>query len=116
MEISRRALVGGALATVVMSSRAHSSPAEFYRGNKIRLLVGTTPGAGYDLIARLLAAHLGKHVPGNPSVVVENMPGAGSLTWSTISTITALATATMGLPLNGILLGHAEALSRTGGR
>lgn len=117
MEISRRALVGGALATVVMSSRAHSSPAEFYRGNKIRLLVGTTPGAGYDLIARLLAAHLGKHVPGNPSVVVENMPGAGSLTM--VNHLYNRGTrdgATMGLPLNGILLEPTlKLLSRTGG-
>jgi hypothetical protein len=50
----------------------------FYRGKTIKLLVGFAPGAGYDLLGRLTGRSLGKYVPGNPSVVVENMPGAGS--------------------------------------
>ena len=53
--------------------------AEFFRGRQIQLIVGYGPGGGYDLYARLLAKHLGAFVPGSPSIVVQNMPGAGSL-------------------------------------
>ena len=51
----------------------------FYKGKTVTLICGYGPGGGYDVFARLLARHLGKHIPGNPSVVVQNMPGAGSL-------------------------------------
>ena len=53
--------------------------ADFYAGKTVRILVGFGPGGGYDLYARTLARHLGRHVPGEPAVVVQNMPGAGSL-------------------------------------
>ena len=53
--------------------------AAFYRGKTIRLLVGTAAGGSYDVVARTVARHLGKHVPGNPGVIVENMPGANNL-------------------------------------
>jgi len=52
---------------------------KFYRGNSISLVLGSGPGGSHDLYARLLARHLGRHVPGNPSVVVQNTPGAGGL-------------------------------------
>jgi tripartite-type tricarboxylate transporter receptor subunit TctC len=52
---------------------------DFYKGKVIRIIVGFGPGGGYDLYARLLAQYLGKHIPGQPSVVVENMNGAGSV-------------------------------------
>jgi tripartite-type tricarboxylate transporter receptor subunit TctC len=52
---------------------------EFYSGKTIRLVVGYAPGGGYDLYARTIARHMGKHIAGNPTFVVENMPGAGSL-------------------------------------
>ncbi len=52
---------------------------DFYRGKTVNILVGFTAGGGYDLYARLLGRHIGRHIPGNPSVVVQNMPGAGSL-------------------------------------
>jgi tripartite-type tricarboxylate transporter receptor subunit TctC len=51
----------------------------FYRGRTLTIVVGYTVGGGYDAHARVLARHLGRHLPGNPSVVVQNMPGAGSL-------------------------------------
>src|SRR5919202_108547 len=54
--------------------------ADFYRGKTITMIVGYTAGGGYDLYARALARHMGKHIPGNPGFVVTNMPGAGSLT------------------------------------
>jgi tripartite-type tricarboxylate transporter receptor subunit TctC len=53
--------------------------ADFYKGKQINLVIGYGPGGGYDVYGRLLGRHLGKHVPGNPTVVVQNMPGAGSL-------------------------------------
>jgi tripartite-type tricarboxylate transporter receptor subunit TctC len=59
---------------------AHAqSVADFYRGKTIQLLIGYTAGGGYDLNARVLARHMGKHIPGNPNIVPQNMAGAGSL-------------------------------------
>jgi tripartite-type tricarboxylate transporter receptor subunit TctC len=57
---------------------AHAQEA-FYRGKTIRLIVGLAPGGGYDLYSRVIARQMGKHIPGNPTIVVENMDGAGSL-------------------------------------
>jgi tripartite-type tricarboxylate transporter receptor subunit TctC len=51
----------------------------FYQGKTIRVIVGFSAGGGFDTYSRLIARHLGKHIPGGPSVVVENMPGAASL-------------------------------------
>jgi tripartite-type tricarboxylate transporter receptor subunit TctC len=52
---------------------------DFYRGKTITLVVGFDSGGGYDIYARLLARHMTKHIPGNPAIVTQNMPGAGSL-------------------------------------
>jgi len=49
----------------------------FYQGKTIRVIIGTPPGNLYDLWARLIAEHMGKHIPGNPNFIVQNMPGAG---------------------------------------
>jgi tripartite-type tricarboxylate transporter receptor subunit TctC len=57
---------------------AQDAVAQFYKGKQINLYVGSSAGGGYDTYARLLARRLGNYVPGNPSVVVQNMPGAGS--------------------------------------
>ena len=71
--------------SLLFASLAVASPAcadtvaDFYRGRTVTLIVGYGPGGGYDLFARLLARHLGRYIPGNPTVVVQNMPGAGSL-------------------------------------
>jgi tripartite-type tricarboxylate transporter receptor subunit TctC len=66
------------LALVVPEARA-DAVADFYRGRTVNLVVGYGPGGGYDLCARLIARHLGRYIPGHPAVVVQNMPGAGSL-------------------------------------
>ncbi len=55
------------------------SGAGFYEGKTIRINVGASPGGGFDTYARLIARHLPKHIPGKPSVIVENMPGGGGL-------------------------------------
>jgi tripartite-type tricarboxylate transporter receptor subunit TctC len=52
--------------------------ADFYRGKTITVVIGYSAGGGYDVFARLLAQHMGRHVPGNPAMVPQNMPGAGS--------------------------------------
>ena len=54
-------------------------PADFYKGRNIDLMIGYSVGGGYDVYARLIARHMGKHIPGNPSVTPKNMEGAGSL-------------------------------------
>jgi len=51
--------------------------APYYEGKTIRIIVGTSPGGGYDTYTRLIARHLGSHIPGGPSIIVDNMPGAG---------------------------------------
>ncbi|MEA2657849.1 MAG: hypothetical protein QOF64_434 [Candidatus Binatota bacterium] len=51
----------------------------FYKGKTIRMIVATSAGGGFDAYTRTLARHIGKHVPGQPSITVENMPGAGHL-------------------------------------
>jgi tripartite-type tricarboxylate transporter receptor subunit TctC len=56
-----------------------ASAEEFYRGKNIRIVVGFSAGGGFDTYARAIARHLGKHIAGQPTVVVENMTGAGSL-------------------------------------
>ena len=58
------------------STRAQEA---FFKGKAIRMIVGLAPGGGYDTYSRLIARHMGKHIPGNPVIVVENMDGAGSV-------------------------------------
>jgi len=53
--------------------------ADFYKGKKVRLIVSSTPGGGNDTYSRLIAQHIAKHIPGNPTIIVQNMPGAGGL-------------------------------------
>ena len=74
-----------ALAAVCLALAAPAAPAaaqdtaSFYRGKTVRIVVGFSSGGGYDVYARVLARHLARHIPGNPSVIVQNMPGAASL-------------------------------------
>jgi tripartite-type tricarboxylate transporter receptor subunit TctC len=51
----------------------------YFKDKQIRLIVGSAPGGGYDAYGRLIAAHMRRHIPGNPTIIVQNMPGAGSL-------------------------------------
>ena len=62
-----------------LSQAGAQSPGEFYKGKNVDLYIGYSAGGGYDLYARMLAKHMGKHIPGNPTVVTKNMEGAGSL-------------------------------------
>jgi tripartite-type tricarboxylate transporter receptor subunit TctC len=70
-----------AMMTLLVSCTAAAQPApqNFYAGKQITLICGAAVGGGYDALARLLARHLGGHIPGNPTIVVQNLPAAGSL-------------------------------------
>jgi tripartite-type tricarboxylate transporter receptor subunit TctC len=68
--------VGAGAGVGTVSSPAHA--ADYYAGKTIDIIVGNYPGGGYDIYARTVARHLGRNIPGNPTIVVKNMPGAGS--------------------------------------
>ena len=74
------AVVAAVLSVIAssVSAIAQNAVADFYKGKTVTIVIGSTPGGGYDTYARLIARHLGKFIPGNPSVVPSNMPGAGS--------------------------------------
>ena len=68
-------------ATVWCAGEARSQAAtDFFAGKQLSVLIGTTAGGGYDLYARVLARHMGRHLPGQPTLIAKNMPGAGGLT------------------------------------
>jgi tripartite-type tricarboxylate transporter receptor subunit TctC len=103
----RRAAILLTTIAVLFAGAAQAQPAveQFYSGKKIDLVIGYSSGGTYDLYARLVARHLGKHIPGNPLIVARNMPGAGSRTAATwLYSLaprdgTALATADQSLAL-----------------
>jgi len=72
-------VVAAVIAAWPPSTGTAQTPAEFYRGKTVDLYIAYSAGGGYDLYARLVARHLGKHIPGNPTVVPKNMEGAGGL-------------------------------------
>jgi tripartite-type tricarboxylate transporter receptor subunit TctC len=77
----KRALL--TLAVLLLASEptlAEEDVAAFFRGKTLRLIVGIGVGSGYDINARLLARHMAAHIPGHPTIIVQNQPGAGSLT------------------------------------
>ena len=79
MNFTRRSFLALALAAG-LSPAAADPVADFYRGKTVTVLIGVSPGGEYDLQARLIARFIGRHIPGNPNVVAQNMVGAGGLT------------------------------------
>jgi tripartite-type tricarboxylate transporter receptor subunit TctC len=82
-EFMSRSVIRGGLAVLALAGactqlQAQDAVASFYKGRTVTIVVGSSPGGGYDLYGRLLARYMGRHIPGNPSVVVQNMPGAAS--------------------------------------
>ena len=77
----RRGLIAPVVAVAVLASAGvdFARAQSFYEGKTVRINVGFAAGGGYDTYARLLSRHLGRHIPGNPTLIVDNMPGAGSL-------------------------------------
>jgi tripartite-type tricarboxylate transporter receptor subunit TctC len=76
------ALLAAAVAFAAPAVLAADSVEEFYKNRQLTMIVGYTPSGSYDTYARVISRHLGKHVPGNPTVIVQNMPGASSMTAS----------------------------------
>jgi tripartite-type tricarboxylate transporter receptor subunit TctC len=98
------ALVSIAGATAVPPAAAQGV-ADFYRGKQITVMVGSSPGGGYDAIARLVARHLVNHIPGNPAAIVQNTPGGGSLTMTNrIYRVAPQDGTVVGLVQRGVLL------------
>ena len=105
-------LVGSLCAAMVLSQTAllHSAwaqdaVADFYRGKQITIIVGSTAGGGYDLYARLLSRFIGKYIPGNPNVIVQNMPGAsGNTSAAYVANVAAKDGTFIGAPQAGSLV------------
>jgi tripartite-type tricarboxylate transporter receptor subunit TctC len=78
------AKLGAALGAVALSlavaSAPAQTPAEFYKGKTVTMIVGSGAGGGYDTYTRVLVRHFARHIPGQPSIVIQNMPGASGLT------------------------------------
>ena len=80
MRLVRTAAALLASALLLSAGAAGAAPAsDFYKGRTINVIIGYSAGGGYDLYARVLSQHMGKHIPGNPNVIPQNMPGAGSV-------------------------------------
>ena len=104
-------------ALIALGALAPSASAgDYYAGKSIDLLIGAPPGGGYDIYARALARHYGRHIPGQPAIVAKNMPGAGSARAAGfISTVapkdgTAIAAIMPGAVMGPLLDEKAEAL------
>jgi tripartite-type tricarboxylate transporter receptor subunit TctC len=82
MTMAKARLIGAALGLLLAAhcgSPAQAQPAaDFYRGKTLRMLIGYGPGGGYDIYGRLVAEFLPRHLPGTPTIIAQNMPGAGS--------------------------------------
>jgi tripartite-type tricarboxylate transporter receptor subunit TctC len=75
-----RFLQVAAVATAALTAVAHAQTQDFYRAKTLTILVGYSPGGGYDAYARLLSRHIGQHISGTSNVIVQYMPGAATLT------------------------------------
>jgi tripartite-type tricarboxylate transporter receptor subunit TctC len=87
-------------------AQAHDEVAAFYAGKTVQMVVATASGGGVDLISRLVARHMQNHIPGKPTMVVQNMPGAGGMQMANNLFNTAARDGTViGAPLNGMPTG-----------
>jgi tripartite-type tricarboxylate transporter receptor subunit TctC len=106
----RRFIPAVAVALLVSSSAVADDQAiaEFYGKRTVTIAVGFSPGGNYDLYARLVSRHIGKHIPGNPTVIVQNMPGAGSRRLAnTLANVGPHDGTMIGLPNQGIAMDQA---------
>ena len=112
--IAKATLVAALGVAVSSPIKALADEAAFYKGKQVNLIIAAAVGGGYDLYARLVARHLGKHIPGNPTVVPQNMIGAGGNTGAGYLFNTAprdgtvIGAATAGVVLDAILLDKAR--------
>src|SRR5258708_26839324 len=78
MQTLQRAGFAALVLAIAGAAAAAQAPEQFYRGKNLDLVIGYPPGGSNDVWGRLLARHIGKHIPGNPNIVPKNTPGAGS--------------------------------------
>ena len=78
--ITRAIVASMLLALGAVAPAAADEISDFYKGKSVNIVVGHEPATGFDVYARVLARHLGRHIPGNPNIVVQNMTGASGLT------------------------------------
>ncbi len=83
MRLGMRGALAPVIGLAMLAGGAATAQAQsvedFYRGKTITMIVSSSPGGGYDALSRTVARHMGKHMPGNPNLVVRNMPGAGGI-------------------------------------
>ena len=79
MKRDLRRFSGALIAIVLFFGSTDAREVEYYGGKTVRIIVGLSAGGGFDIYARTMARHMGKHIPGNPAFIVDNMPGAGSM-------------------------------------
>jgi len=93
------------------------APTEFYRGKTLSIVVGSDAGSGYDAYARLVSRHIAKHIPGTPNVIVQNHPGAGSVTMANqLANVSARDGTAIGMPNTNVIFEPTlKLLSREGG-
>lgn len=103
------ALAGAVSVTLLASTAEAVSVKEFYTGKKVRVIISTSPGGGYDLYARFVTRHMRKFIPGNPKMIAQNMPGAGHrraaqyLAYKAPRDGSVIATISQGLPFAQIV-------------
>ncbi len=96
-------LLAGLLALHTVAACAQEDVADFFRGKQLRMIVGSAAGGGYDLLARIVARHIVDHIPGRPSVIVQNQPAAGGVAMTNQLYGQGPKDGTViGVPINGI--------------
>src|SRR6204780_1645655 len=110
-------VANAAPAAIAFTQASAQSAGDFYKGRTINLYIGYSPGGAYDLYARVIARHMGSHIPGNPTIVPQNMEGAGSLRLANYlyrvapQDGTAMATFGRGIAFDPLLLGQGDAFN-----
>ena len=103
MKVGLSALLSALLVGLVAPAAAEDDVAAFYRGKQLRMIVGSAAGGGYDLFARIVARHIVHHIPGNPSIIVQNQPAAGGVVMANQLFAQGPKDGTViGIPINGI--------------
>src|SRR5262249_23199156 len=104
----RRILIAITAASTLPLAAAADEIADFYARKTMTISVGSSAGGNYDLYARLLARHIGGHIPGRPAVIVQNLPGAGSRRLANVLSAVGPHDGTIiGLPNQGIAMDQA---------
>jgi tripartite-type tricarboxylate transporter receptor subunit TctC len=97
-------LAAAIAAVIVAATAAHAEDvASFYKGKQMRFVVGSSAGGGYDLFARIVARHIGQYIPGDPAIIVQNLPAAGGVAMTNQLFAQGPFDGTVvGVPINGI--------------